>query len=215
MFKDHSLYLVTGEETSSGRSTEEVVKSALAGGVDIVQMREKNLSTEELILRGNKLSKICNKNNAVFIVNDDPFLAKAVGACGVHLGQEDILEFPIEKTRQIIGKEKIIGISTHSLEQFKTANTFDVDYIAFGPLFPTKTKDYCIGIDEVETVISLALKPVVFIGGINSDNIKKVLGAGGRNIAVIRSITQADDIESQVKFLKKIINDHKKGAYDR
>lgn len=210
MFKEHSLYLVTGEETSGGRSTEEVVKSALAGGVDIVQMREKNLSKDKLIVLGNILSDLCRKNNAVFIVNDDPFLAKEVDSGGVHLGQEDIVDFPIEKTRKIIGKEKIIGISTHSLGQFKTANNSDVDYIAFGPLFPTKTKDYFIGIEDVKTVINLALKPVVFIGGINSDNISKVLGAGGRNIAVIRAITQADDIEGKVKFFKQIIDYYKK-----
>ena len=210
MFTDYSLYLVTGEETSCGRSTLEVVESAIAGGVDIVQMREKDLSKDELVLLGNKLACLCRDNNVIFIVNDDPFLAKEVGACGVHLGQEDIKEFSIDETRKILGKEGIIGVSTHSLCQAKDANSSDADYIAFGPLFPTKTKNYFIGMEEVREVLKIALKPVVFIGGINDDNINKVLNSGARNIAVIRAISQADDIVGRVRSLKRIINNKKK-----
>ncbi len=209
MFPDYSLYLVTGENASSGRSTEHVVEQALAVGVDIVQMREKHLSEKELIYLGSRLAKMCRDNNAVFIVNDDPFIARETGACGVHLGQEDILKYPVEKTREILGKDKMIGLSTHSYEQVEAAWGSDVDYIAFGPVFPTETKDYFIGTDEVEKVIRFAVKPVVFIGGIDPENINGLLGSGARNIAVIRAITRAVDIKEQVRSFKKIINDHK------
>jgi len=209
MIKDNSLYLVTGEECSSGRSTTEVVKSALAGGVDIVQMREKGRSKEELLSLGAELAGLCGEYNAVFIVNDDPYIARDCGADGVHLGQEDMLAYPIARTREIMGPGGIIGVSTHSYDQFTAANGADVDYIAFGPIFPTKTKDYFIGADDIETVMAEAVKPVVFVGGINEDNIGEILDRGGKNIAVIREITQAEDITAKVRRLKRIINAEK------
>ena len=186
-----------------------VVKSALAGGVDIVQMREKGRSKEELLSLGIELAGLCRDHNAVFIVNDDPYVARDCGADGVHLGQEDLRTCSVTKAREIMGPAGIIGVSTHSYDQFSAANGAEVDYIAYGPVFPTKTKDYFIGADNIEKIMAEAVKPVVFIGGINEDNIGEILDKGGKNIAVIREITQAEDITAKVRHLKRILNNKK------
>lgn len=202
---DNSLYLVSSEEYSNGKSTLDIAKEAILGGVDIFQMREKHKSQEELLALGQDLSKLCSQNKVMFIVNDDPYLAKEVGADGVHLGQEDIKKHSMEKIRTLIGDEGVIGISTHTLDQFKEANEMDVDYVAFGPLFSTKTKDYFIGIDDVEEVLKVTKQPVVFIGGIDLFNVDSVLERGAKNIAVIRAITQARDIKERVQEFKSKI----------
>jgi thiamine-phosphate pyrophosphorylase len=212
MINDYSLYFVTGEDSSNGRSTIDVVMEVLAGGVDIIQMREKSLDKHTLLSLGKKLAALCREKNALFIVNDDPVLAKETGADGVHLGQEDLLKHSLDNTRQILGPEKCIGVSTHSVSQFALANDSDVDYIAYGPVFPTKTKEYHIGIEEVEKVLDIAVNPVVFIGGINMENIGLLLDKGAKNVAMIRAISQADNIMDRVMSLKKILNDKKRMA---
>jgi len=205
MIKDCSLYFVTGQDSSNGRDTVEVVTEALNGGVDIVQMREKGLEKNKLILLGMKLVDLCKKYDAVFIVNDDPYIAKEINADGVHLGQEDIMKISIDEARKIVGTEKIIGVSTHSVSQFTLANESDVDYIAYGPVFVTKTKDYYIGVDGVEKVLKIANKPVVFIGGINEKNVDALLEKGAKNVAMIRAISQAEKITDTVISLKEMI----------
>lgn len=203
---DCSLYLVISEEYSIGIDTLKIAEEAVHAGIDILQMREKNKTKDELVKLGKKLSSLCKASETIFIVNDNPTLANEVEADGVHLGQEDIIKHPIKVSRELVGSDGIIGISTHSVEQFKIANDMDVDYIAFGPLFPTRTKDYSIGTNDIEKVLSIAVKPVVFIGGINLENIDEVLSKGAKNIAVIREIVQSDNIPESVDLLKKKIN---------
>ena len=201
------MYLVTSQEFRKDKHTLTVAEEAIRGGIDILQMREKGKSQGELVELGYKLLSLCSQNDVIFIVNDDPFLAKKVNADGVHLGQEDMIEYPVKKTRGILGKDKIIGVSTHSLEQFREANEDDCDYIAFGPLFTTKSKDYSIGTDNIEEVLTIAEKPVVFIGGINLTNIDVLLMKRVKNIAVIRAIVQADDITSRARDFKNKIKE--------
>jgi thiamine-phosphate pyrophosphorylase len=204
--RDYSLYLVITENCALGKDILSIAKAAIAGGVDILQMREKDKTQEELCKIGSELTKLCRKNGVLFIVNDDPNLAKEVDADGLHIGQSDLVRYPIKKIRGIIGEDKLIGLSTHSLEQFKQANESGLDYVSFGPIFPTKTKDYFIGTSEVENVLRIALKPVVFIGGINVSNVEDLLQKGARNIALIRDIVQAEDITLKVKEFKAKIN---------
>ncbi|MDP8266962.1 MAG: thiamine phosphate synthase [Candidatus Aceula meridiana] len=206
--QDHSLYLVTGEEYNLSCSTIDVVRQAIAGGVDIVQMREKGKSYEELLDLGGKLSALCKESGVIFIVNDDPYLAQDVDADGVHLGQEDLKECSLEEARAVLGEEKIIGISTHSFEQFDEAQESDCDYVAFGPIFVTKTKDYHLGDSEVPAVVDAAQKPVIFIGGIDLGNVESLLNQGAKNIAVIRAIVQAEDICASTKLLKERISQY-------
>ncbi len=201
--KDHSLYFVCTEEYGDGRSVVEASRGAIQGGVDIIQMREKHKSREELTRLGKELARICKEAGRIFIVNDDPLLAKETGADGVHLGQEDLKSVSIKDARETLGAEKIIGVSTHSAEEFDTANNSDVDYIAFGPIFPTETKDYSIGTSCVERVLKTARKPVVLIGGITLDNADTLLGLGAKNIAVIRDIIRADDMVERARAFKE------------
>ena len=183
----------------------EIAKSAIEGGVDIIQMREKNRSKGELIDLGKNLTRTCKASNVIFIVNDDPFLAAEVGADGVHLGQEDALKYPIDKARKVLGPDKIIGISTHSMAQFTAANDGGFNYIAFGPVFETKTKGYFLGAEDVGEVVRMAKSPVFFIGGINLINIGDILRRGVKNIALIRGITEAEDIAVRTREFKRLL----------
>ncbi len=204
----HNLYLVTSSEFSGNRDTFAVAKEAISGGIDILQMREKTLKRSDKLKLGKKLSTLCNVHTIVFIVNDDPDIAKAVNADGVHLGQEDLRNNSVKKVRKILGADKIIGVSTHSLAQVEKANNLDIDYIGFGPIFTTKTKSYFVGTKDVSQVLAISRFPVVCIGGINTNNICELLDKDVKNIAVIREITQAADICIKAKELKKILNDH-------
>jgi thiamine-phosphate pyrophosphorylase len=205
--KDYSLYLVISEEYALGRDAISIAKAAISSGVDILQMREKNKPKDELLKLGRELAQLCRKSKTTLILNDDPYLVKEIDADGVHIGQSDLVKYPFKAIREIIGKNKLIGLSTHSLEQFKEANKSDVDYISFGPIFFTKTKDYFIGTKDIEDVLKIALKPVVFIGGINILNLDDLLKKGARNIALIRGIVEAEDIRSMTKFFKaKLVN---------
>lgn len=204
--KNKNLYLVLSSEYNKNKSIIEIAKQAILGGVDIIQLREKQMTDSEKINQANELCRLCKENNVKFIVNDDPYIAKEVNADGVHLGQTDIEKYPIRKARQILGDDKIIGISTHNLEQFKDSQKTGCDYLAFGPIFKTKTKDYHIGLTEVSKVLEIATVPVVFIGGINMENISAVLEKGATNIAMIRAIMQAEDIlDATRQFKEKIL----------
>lgn len=203
--KEYSLYLVISEEYSSGKKAYEIANLAIAGGVDIIQIREKYKPREKIVKLAASLLEICKKNKVILIVNDDPEIAKECGARGVHLGQEDMLKYSVKSARDILGKDRIIGVSTHSLGQLDKANREDVDYIAYGPIFPTKTKDYFLGLKDIKEVLRMAKKPVFFIGGINLSNLDEILNEGAKNIAVIRGIIDSEDISLRVKSFKDIL----------
>ncbi len=207
-FPKNSLYLVSSEEYCKGKKTLDIAREAVSGWIDVFQMREKHKTKAELIALGKELKQICAEGGTIFIVNDDPRIAKEVEADGVHLGQEDSEIFTLEETRKILGKDKIIGLSTHSIEQFEIANQADLDYIAFGPIFSTKTKDYTIGTRDIAQVMQIAKKPVVFIGGITLENVDQVLREGAKNIAAIRSIVEADDVGERITNFKLRMRNH-------
>ena len=209
---NYNLYLVISEDVCLGKSAFEAAAAAIPGGVDIIQMREKNKSREELLYLGKKLAGLCRENNVKFIVNDDPLLAAECGADGVHLGQDDLRNFSISAAREIIGRHKIIGISTHSCVQVQEANEMDLDYIAYGPVFFTKTKDYFVGIEEIPELLRIAQKPVVFIGGIGVNNLPELLRLGAKNIAVMRAILQAKDSAEAGRRLKEMLKEQVLGA---
>ena len=200
--KSGSLYLVLSEEYGAGRSVLDIAQRAIAGGIDILQMREKAKSTEELLQFGRTLSGLCRRHGVLFIVNDDPCLARDCGADGVHLGQEDLLKHPVVEVRRILGPGKIIGLSTHSPQQALEACRFRPDYIAYGPVFPTETKDYSIGTAGVRAVLQGTTCPVVFIGGINPSNLDELLGMGVKTIALIRDIMRAENVTERVRWYK-------------
>lgn len=196
------LYLIITESYGKGRSAIEIAEAAIKGGVDIVQLREKNKTREEFLGTAEKLLQICRAARVKFIVNDYPLIAKQIDADGVHLGQDDIKKFPVKEARKLLGPGKLIGVSTDSVAQVELLNNEDVDYIAYGPVFPTEVKEKCVGTADVAKVLSMSRKPVVLIGGITLSNVDILLKMGAKSIALIKDILGAEDITSQTKALK-------------
>jgi thiamine-phosphate pyrophosphorylase len=197
-----NLYLVISEACGMGRGALEMARQAIDGGVDIIQMREKGRTRQELKDLGLGLRDLCRERGVLFIVNDDPLLAAEVGADGVHLGQEDLLRYPLPQAREILGRDKIIGLSTSSPGEAQRADGEDVDYIAYGPVFPTKVKNYSIGTAGIPEVLAHVSKPVVMIGGIDLFHLGILLKMGVQNIALIRGILEAPDIAAAAREFK-------------
>jgi thiamine-phosphate diphosphorylase len=189
---------------------EQAMQQALAAGVRFFQYRDKKGTRKELYETSLRLSGIARDAQACFIVNDHADIALAVDADGVHLGQDDL---PIEYARKLVGKDKFIGISTHNLEQARTAEREGADYVGFGPLFPTATKDA----GQVQGARSLALikqavsVPVIAIGGITHDTVREVILNGADGVAVISAILAAPDIKQAVEQMIRIIEDSRRG----
>ncbi len=188
-------------------STEEMVLKILGAGIRWVQYREKEKSRMDIYEESLRIRNITQQYNAVFIVNDHTDIALAVNAEGVHLGQDDL---PVVEARKILGGNKIIGISTHNIEQAINAEKDGADYIGFGPIFPTQTKNAGKprGIDMLRQVKTRVNIPVVAIGGINHGNVKSVIETGVDAVAVASAIL-VGDIENNVKRFLEIIYSHK------
>lgn len=168
---------------------------ALAAGVLFFQYRNKQTSRKAIYETALRLRCIAQRAGALFVVNDHADIAAAIDADGVHLGQDDL---PIACARKLLGKEKCIGISTHSIEQAKAAEAAGADYIGFGPLYATATKDAgaAQGIAALSSITKSVSIPVIAIGGIQHANIRDVLQAGAAGAAVISALLATDDITS-------------------
>jgi thiamine-phosphate pyrophosphorylase len=184
-------------------SYEEMTLKVLKAGARWVQYRDKRRSRRKIYEESIRLRKITEEFNAVFIVNDYADIALAVNADGVHLGQDDL---SIREARKIMGKDKIIGISTHNLEQAIEAEKEGADYIGFGPVFHTVTKDAGTpkGTEMLQKIKRQVHIPVVAIGGINIENIRLVLDTGVDAVAVASAILSGD-IGNNVKIFMEII----------
>jgi thiamine-phosphate diphosphorylase len=184
------LYLIT--DASGARGHEEIVREAIAGGARLIQFRDKYLSKDEFREMAHRLRKITADAGAAFIVNDDIETALACGADGVHLGQDDT---PVPIARKIAGNRLIIGISTHSLAQALAAQEDGADYIGFGPIFKTATKDAgeAKGISQLRSLKGKIKIPIAAIGGINLDNASEVIEAGADAVVVISAVSNAKD----------------------
>ena len=145
-----------------------------------------------------RLAVLLRRSDAVFIVNDHADIALAVDADGVHLGQDDL---PVEEARRLLGKDRIIGVSTHSADQARAAQAAAADYIGFGPVFTTKTKDAgpLQGLENLSNIRKTVSLPVIAIGGITNENIGGVLGAGADGVAVISAILSAPDLREAAR----------------
>lgn len=193
--KDFHLYVITGEQFHPDRNYLEVMEEAIQGGADIIQLREKNKSKKELLEMARELRKLTRKYNVLFIVNDHLDIALAVDADGVHVGQDDL---PLVEARKILGPDKIIGISTHALEEARQAEQDGADYIGVGPVYETKSKVDVVdpvGLDYVQQVTENISIPYVAIGGIKLHNLTEVLAAGAKRICVISAIVGAEDVQ--------------------
>lgn len=203
---DLSLYLATDRDLSLGRSNEEVVGRALRAGVTIVQYRDKDQSTRNMIDEGRTLAAMCRQARVPLIVNDRVDVALACGADGVHLGQDDME--PAD-ARRLTGTGFIIGVSATTPEEARQAGERGADYIAANGVFPTATKTDLgepLGLEGIKALSRATDLPVVAIGGINEDNAADAIRAGARGVAVISYIVSDEDIEERCQALLEAVN---------
>jgi thiamine-phosphate pyrophosphorylase len=187
------------DRTCTDLPVAEMVRAVLEAGVRFIQYRQKDLSRREIYSNALMLRELTRSFSAVLIINDHADIALAVDADGVHLGQDDL---PLREARKIIGP-KIIGISTHSLQQAEEAAAGGADYIGFGPVFHTSTKDAGTpkGVDIIRTIKQNVNIPVVAIGGIGRDNISEVINAGADAAAVATAICRGDIRQNSEQLL--------------
>jgi thiamine-phosphate pyrophosphorylase len=188
------LYLVL-EAWAAG-----AVAPALRGGVDIVQLRDKDAPDAVVVEVGRELRDLCRAHGALFVVNDRPELALAAGADCVHLGQDDAA---VEDVRREVGDRLAIGLSTHSPEQIAAAAESSADYFVVGPVHETPTKPGrpAVGLELVRHAAAMASKPWFAIGGIDPANVSEVAAAGARRVVVVRAIRDAPDPEASARAL--------------
>jgi thiamine-phosphate pyrophosphorylase len=200
--EDVRLYCFSPGDLLMGRDPIEMIAAQIRGGADVIQLREKNMSKRQALVLGLAIRELTAQEGALFMVNDDLDLALILEADGVHLGQDDI---PIQYARPLL-KDKIIGISTHSLDQARKAIDSGADYIGIGPAFKTETKiktDPVVGVDLILEVQELSSVPVIAIGGIGERNIDLLVNKGIRRVAIISDILSSKDIEARTRALKE------------
>ncbi len=177
----------------------------MAAGIKLIQFRDKQASSGELYLSARRLAQTVRKAGGTFIVNDRADVACAVNADGVHVGQDDL---PVELARALVGRGKIVGFSTHVLEQVRDADQSTADYIAIGPIFPTLSKenpDPVVGLAGLSEARKATRKPLVAIGGITLENARAVIEAGADSVAVVRDLMGAHDIQDRARqFLAEV-----------
>lgn len=197
------LYLVTNSD-KFGSEDEflDAIASALKGGIDILQFREKNMSAKKMVELGKKIKVLCSEYNTLFIVNDRVDIGAVLGADGVHLGQDDL---DVQSAKIILGEKCIIGVSTHAPEQALKAVEDGADYIGVGPVFATPTKKgrIPVGLEYVKWVSENIDIPAFAIGGIDEKNVEQVLEAGSKRVAVVRAIINAKSPENVAKIFSE------------
>lgn len=210
LFEQNSgLYVITDIDMAKPRSYYEIVRDVLLGGARIIQVRDKKTPFEPLLEICKKLKTMCDEFDALLIINDNPYLAKASDAHGVHIGQEDT---PIEIAREIVGNDKLIGLSTHTKAQAIESVYQGVDYIGIGPIYATKTKmsQYPPLSSQICSWIKSELHiPFVAIGGITLDNLDELVKAGADYFAVISAVMASKNIEDTVREFVETINIYK------
>jgi len=189
---DPSLYVVLDRAAARGRDLEEILTATIAGGCRMIQLREKEWPSGRLLPLAERLRDRCRRAGVTFIVNDRVDLAIAVGADGVHLGQDDL---PARAARPLLRPGMVMGRSTHSLAQAREAQAEGADYIAVGSMFPTRTKpDFqLVGPELIRTIRPQTKAPLVGIGGVTRENVAEVIRAGADGVAVISAVCGATD----------------------
>jgi thiamine-phosphate pyrophosphorylase len=198
------LYLlVTGSACVT--SLNFLIAEAAAGGVDVVQLREKDLGYRELLDRARHVRKWTRDAGVLFLVNDRPDIARLAEADGVHLGQDDL---PVREARRIVGPDALIGVSTHSLEQLHQAIRDGASYVGIGPVFPSKTKEFeeLAGLDYVRQTMSETSLPGFALGGITVENAPEVLAAGAKRLAVSSAICGADEPQPVARAFRALLD---------
>ncbi len=203
--QDYRLYLVTDPLFNKGYPVFEQIRLSLLGGVKIIQIREKGLPLPDYIRLASEALKMTRAHDAFLIINDSVEVITAIGADGLHLGQEDM---PVKEARKIVGQDVIIGVSVKTAEEAIRAEEGGADYLAVNGVFPTGTKEdigYLPGLEGVTKIRQSTHLPVVGIGGINLQNCRSVIEAGAHGIAVVTAITMSDDIPFTCRSFLKLI----------
>lgn len=200
---DYSIYLVTDDGCLQGRALIDCVREALEGGVTLVQYRAKTAASAEMYNEALQLKALCDSFNVPLIINDRLDIAMAVGAAGVHLGQDDL---PCAAARNILGEDYIIGVSAHNPAEAKAALQSGADYLGCGAVFGTATKADVkkLGTDGLAAICKAKGLPVVGIGGVTADNYRDVRAAGADGAAIVSGILAQPDIRATVEAIAKV-----------
>ena len=198
------LYLVTNRYQDSLESFLKKVETACRSGVTIVQLREKNLTTNQYYQLAKQVKKITDAYQVPLIIDDRLDVCLAVDAAGLHIGDD---ELPVSVARQVLGPDKILGVTTKTVKRALEAEEGGADYLGTGAIFPTTTKENApiTLISTLKTICQRVAIPVVAIGGLTSENIDQLIGTGITGVAVVRDLMQAEDIEAKTQaFLTKL-----------
>ena len=198
------LYLVTNRYQDSLESFLEKVETACRSGVTIIQLREKNLTTNQYYQLAKQVKEITDAYQVPLIIDDRLDICLAVDAAGLHIGDD---ELPVSVARQVLGPEKILGVTAKTVKRALEAETWGADYLGTGAIFPTTTKENApiTLISTLKTICQTVAIPVVAIGGLTSENIDQLIGTGIAGVAVVRDLMQAEDIEAKAQaFLTKL-----------
>ena len=200
---DYSIYLVTDDGCLQGRALIDCVREALEGGVTLVQYRAKTASSAEMYAEALQLKALCDSFNVPLIINDRLDIAMAVGAAGVHLGQDDL---PCAVARKLLGEDYIIGVSAHNPAEAKAALQSGADYLGCGAVFGTATKADVkkLGTEGLTAICREKGLPVVGIGGVTADNYREVRAAGADGAAIVSGILAQPDIRATVRAIAKV-----------
>jgi thiamine-phosphate pyrophosphorylase len=203
------LYFVC--EARPQTDLEALLRAALTGGADIVQLREKELGRAEIERAAETFRRVADTFSALFILNDDPELARACDADGVHVGQDDV---SAEQARELLGPDAIVGLSTHSEEQIAASAGRPVDYISVGPIWETPTKEGrpAVGTDLIVHATANAPHPFFAIGGIDTGNVGEVVEAGAERLCVVRALRDAADPEAAAAELRQAFAGGERGV---
>ncbi len=200
------LYAILDPAQTGGRPLLEIADQLLEAGVRLIQLRDKKASASELYSTGMVLAERIRKAGGIFVINDRADVARAIDADGVHVGQEDL---PVESARALLGSDKLIGHSTHNITQLVIASRSPVDYLAYGPIFTTSSKenpDAVVGLSGLRAARASVRRPLVAIGGITLENARSVLEAGADSVAVIRDLIGARDVRTRAEEFLAAVN---------
>ncbi len=186
------------------RSMRDMARGAITGGADAIQVREKNTPDDQFLALAAELRELTDETSKLLIVNDRPDIAGIVGADGVHLGQHDL---PIAEARRLLRPGAIVGRSTHSAEQARAAVTEGADYVAVGPMFPSKTKPEreAKGVELMRRVAEVVERPLVGVGGITAENAAEVRDAGAQGVALSHAVCTAEDPKAVVRAVREAV----------
>lgn len=200
---DYSIYLVTDDGCLQGRALIDCVREALEGGVTLVQYRAKTASSAEMYAEALQLKALCDSFKVPLIINDRLDIAMAVGAAGVHLGQDDL---PCAAARKLLGEDYIIGVSAHNPAEAKAALQSGADYLGCGAVFGTATKADVkkLGTEGLTAICREKGLPVVGIGGVTADNYREVRAAGADGAAIVSGILAQPDIRATVETIARV-----------